>query len=1361
MDSLTQELSEPAVVAGGRYRIEGKVGRGGVAEVFQVRDLATERSVALKRLLHSAAGGLQPSAVALFEREFFTLSHLVHPRIVRVYDYGIDESGPYYTMELLDGGDLQQRAPMAFREACAVARDVCSALSLLHSRRLVYRDLSPRNVRCTSSGLAKLIDFGAMSPMGPSREWVGTLPFAAPEVVNSQPLDARTDLYALGATLYYTLTRRHAYPAREVSQLYALWQERPPRPSALVPGIPEALDVLVMDLMHPDPAVRPASAAEVMERLAAIAELPPDEQVLVSKAYLSTPTLVGRGETLGRIKRIVTRALRRRGTSVAFTGPPGVGRSRVLRAIVLEAKLSGALVLQADSSDVHRRGYGVVRALAGQLLRAAPELALEAGRARAGILAHVVPELLEGAHDAALEAIDDPEQLAQRLQPALRQWLLDVSRSKPVVIAVDDVHRIDEPSAAFLALLSQEVSQHAVVVATTAVAGSISSGVLAALKLLFESSSVLALENLGVQETEELLRSVFGDVPNLKLLTHHLHAIAAGNPRDLLALAQHLVDSGVVRYQAGAWSVPDRIDAAEMPSNMAQALDARAGALSREARQLATAMALAPGQRYGFEECLLLCDQELPARSMQLLDELVSAGVLRSTGRNFCLEHEGLLAALERGSDPGERSSAHMKLAELFGRRGDGFRMAQHLMHAEERELALDALIEFAERSRRETDANPAAYFETLRNLPDDWYQFYDRTIALAAELGKPEKEQFQLRARLSGLLSISLGNYAGAGHYVALIEQLYRATGLDIYTGLDAALDPRLRLKQSLEQALLRYQAGGPNRDLVLEPKPAIAQFVRTVLEALGLVSFSHDYALLKKIPDLTPLEAALPALGVAIRLARGLEARITGRIEESLASYREYSERLLQPDGGGIAPTLRLYTRLRVVGSMGILEAGMGRRSSLDFADEIESHPLCESFAVVIRMVCHLWQGDLREAERCQKKAEMLQIQSGSRQAFGAQQLLLELAAYALADDLTRVKRTLSAVEPLAKTHAGWLPVLHYGRGEYQRIRGDHAAALAEIEAALAAMEPVRHQIWPLVAGAQVRVLCELGLFDEAKRRAEEHLRVAEERGLGYMRYYILMPLALVESELGDHAGAAARADVVIDGFKRLGTTGLNLALAYEVRARIASGANDREAFEKFAMLAAEQTKKGGRRMAGAKYERLAQQAQGSAPSNGAVDEVTQVFEFTALLKRCRRPSERARAGLEVLAKRSGSVGGLLYERLEEGLVRSAQAGEFESTSELETWVQDYFESEIHEPEMTRTVDDPSSGHAVEWKGPGSVRYVPILLSHQSERGFAVTGVAVMAVEESSEFVYPGRFAQEFSRFVDESGDVTAMYS
>ncbi|HKU42193.1 MAG TPA: serine/threonine-protein kinase, partial [Polyangiales bacterium] len=181
-----------------RYELNGTLGRGGVAVVHAATDLVSGHKVALKRLRAQDDPALQQRVVELFEREFHTLSQLEHPNIVTVHDYGIDAEGPYYTMELVEGGDLQQLAPLPWRKVCAIARDVCSALSLLHSRRLVHRDISPRNVRCDHEGRAKLLDFGALAPFGANKFLVGTPACCAPESVNLQPLDGRADLYGLG-----------------------------------------------------------------------------------------------------------------------------------------------------------------------------------------------------------------------------------------------------------------------------------------------------------------------------------------------------------------------------------------------------------------------------------------------------------------------------------------------------------------------------------------------------------------------------------------------------------------------------------------------------------------------------------------------------------------------------------------------------------------------------------------------------------------------------------------------------------------------------------------------------------------------------------------------------------------------------------------------------------------------------------------------------------------------------------------------------------------------------------------------------------------------------------------------------------
>src|SRR5690606_30081196 len=210
-----------------------------------------------------------------------------------------DAYGPYYTMELLLGDTLSASAPFTIPRACAVLRDVASALSLVHARRLVHRDITPANVRFTREGRAKVIDFGALSPFGPSDEIIGTAAFVAPECFTGGALDARTDLFSLGALAYWMLTRTHAFTAQNLDERVRDLAAQPPPPSTLRADIPKSLDDLVLSLLHDDPLARPASAAEVMERLTAIGELPSEPDARrVAFSYLERPPLIGRDDAL-------------------------------------------------------------------------------------------------------------------------------------------------------------------------------------------------------------------------------------------------------------------------------------------------------------------------------------------------------------------------------------------------------------------------------------------------------------------------------------------------------------------------------------------------------------------------------------------------------------------------------------------------------------------------------------------------------------------------------------------------------------------------------------------------------------------------------------------------------------------------------------------------------------------------------------------------------------------------------------------------------------------------------------------------------------------------------------------------------
>ena len=198
---------------------------------------------------------------------------------------------------------------------------------------MLHRDLTPRNVRCTRDGHAKLIDFGTMAPMGVAKDVAGTPPYMAPEAVHGQTLDARTDLYALGALAYWTLTGRDAYPARDARELRQLW------PHPILPPSATAGERARSARCAGDVAARPRSTgaaahvAEVIERLTAIASLEPVDQREMARAYLISPTLVGHADTVASFHKRLVRASRGRGSALLIRGAAGLGRSRLLQAL--------------------------------------------------------------------------------------------------------------------------------------------------------------------------------------------------------------------------------------------------------------------------------------------------------------------------------------------------------------------------------------------------------------------------------------------------------------------------------------------------------------------------------------------------------------------------------------------------------------------------------------------------------------------------------------------------------------------------------------------------------------------------------------------------------------------------------------------------------------------------------------------------------------------------------------------------------------------------------------------------------------------------------------------------------------------
>jgi Protein kinase domain/AAA ATPase domain len=1333
--------AHPELIAG-RYQLERELGGGGMAVVFIARDLVAGRRVALKRP-HPAKGDEERARVRqFFEREFHTLAQLAHPRIISVYDYGLDAHGPYYTMELLDGGDLQQLVPMHYPRACAIARDVCSALSLLHSRRIVHRDVSPRNIRCTADGTAKLIDFGAMAHMDATRDLVGTPAFCAPEALNLQALDGRTDLYAVGATLYYALTGRHAYAARSFAALPEVWRLGIIPPSELAPGIPAALDSLVLDLLQLSAANRPSSAAEVMERLAAVEGCPLDEQLLVAQAYLTTPLFVGRTTELASVEAKLGRALRKRGSAMLVRGAPGIGRSRFLDSCTLAAKLRGISVARAEPSAAGAGDYACVRALVAHLSQVLPDVG-----------ASSPPEV---AHEASGS---DPAQSREAMQNAFERVFIEAAKRGPLLIAVDDLPKIDEPSASVLALLTRDLSRAPLVVIATAAEGSKSSAA-AALEMFADAALKVDLPPLDLPQTSALLESVFGPAAQRGGLSQRIFGVAQGNPRDVMRLAQDLVDRNLIRYLAGAWTVTSQFDT-ELPSSIAQMLQARVLELPASARRLAQAFALCPDHAFSADDCAFLAIDDSAAQRFRDLEQLTRADIVRAYAERFALADQAFRTALLQECSAAERQGLHTRLAALFEARGQVFRVAQHLLRAGEQIRALDMLVEHAIASQRETDRDPAAFATFMRSLPADWLDTFEEGIELCERLGRPLRHAFVLRNRLIGLMAVI--GMRETRHISVVVAQLKAASGLDDWGLLSDVEPPLERLKLALERAQARYDAAS-DQERIVDPASAIRLLAGSVQAAVGTSAPLLDLAGVRAVPALAPFAALSPAVFVLDTLVQGVEARLANRLDLARELYRGLIERLAAPDRAGLPASHHRHTSIRVMNGLAMIEAFMGLASSLQWADKIEADPLYRVHACLVRTIYQLWQGRLEERDRLQEELEVLRLRNISAQSIEHTYLLWEIAGCAQLDDLTRIKRAMSDIERAASDHPGWRPVRVYAEAEYQRVRGDAASAAALLARELGGLRAGEHQLWSNLAAAQVRALEESGAIEQAVALGTGYLGEAERAELGFGANVLLLALCTAEAKLGRVELAVQHAERAIRSLERLGTTGLHVALAYEARTRVALAVGDRPIAELYLERFERLLDPGGSPALASKFQKLLRDSQRRTSETIAPSATPASFGLTSTVLRdsirnCSHAMQRAEVSLAYLAEKSGVQRAYLFFATDADPKCVATLGAPAPSQAMTAAVREYLVAALGSGDVSTGESRDTTSLSEHWNSFLESTARPVLLSHYVGDQCIITGLAVLVVESRGVFTYPAEAAAQLSRVLYEAGDVTGV--
>ncbi len=440
-----------------RYRLDKKIGEGGMGVVYKALDRLSGQQVALKQVnvpgqvdVHSQTS--IDIRLALAE-EFHTLASLRHPNIISVLDYGFDESlQPFFTMDLLEGTQSIVAAGKDRPESVrfGLLSQALQALVYLHRRKIIHRDLKPGNILVAEGDQVKVLDFGlahSVLDKNAKRPTAGTIPYMSPEILQGDAASEGSDLYAMGVIGFEMIMGDHPFSGKAITDMIALIRDQGidssllPKDSPYTPIVARLLAYNVED--------RYTSALDAIHALAAVSDSSvPIETIPIRESFLQAATFIGRDterdmliEALGKEAKETTPKF------WLIGGESGVGKSRLLEEVRTPLLVQSIYVL---------RGQGVTDGRPYHLwLEIARWLSLEKDLPMldARVLKALVPDIMA----IRQQLIGDPPPLdAQATRERLIQTLqnLLIQQTQPVLLMLEDIHWADEESLQLLSNLT-------------------------------------------------------------------------------------------------------------------------------------------------------------------------------------------------------------------------------------------------------------------------------------------------------------------------------------------------------------------------------------------------------------------------------------------------------------------------------------------------------------------------------------------------------------------------------------------------------------------------------------------------------------------------------------------------------------------------------------------------------------------------------------------------------------------------------------------------------------------------------------------------------------------------------------------
>jgi anti-anti-sigma factor len=693
----------PGQIIKNRYKVIGKVGEGRLGTVFKAIDLVHHSEIALKVLSPSFSEG----AIERFLRQARQIVDLAHPNITTIYDCDVDRGISFMAQEFIEGQTLRHLLnetpdqPLPLHVALGIADNITRALEYAHPREVVHGDLKPKNVmladrvRINDFGLGRLesgrslIDLNVPLVMASAH-------YLAPEQILGHPLDARTDLYALGIILYEMMTGRPPYQGSDQEILEQHLNKLPTPPRELNPAISQLLEHLILRLLDKDPTKRYASARQVRRILNMMSLINSGEIEKYPYSSEFWPGLVGRQAELSLLLEAWDRSQQGQGQLVILAGEVGVGKTRLIEEFV--SSLESATVLTGQCPRLpgcppYAPLITAARSYFKQISQTLPAM----DRTQT-FLGRIWTELVQlvppfGQFTLDIPHLSSSEETTRVSVEPLVKTLVQATSHRPWLLVLDDAQWIDPASLRLLYYLAHAVDRLAMMIIIVIDPQELTNSkdlrtVLTNLAKLPHCTEI-AMEPLSQPETRELLENIWLQPVPPDLCTT-LHDRAQGNPLLITEIAKGLNDSKAVVWQTDRWYFGPA-GKLVIPARIEQAIAARFETLGPDTQTLLNQAAVL-GPVFQLDDLIEMSSFAMD-RALDGLDRALERQILREMPYQQTLSFNHLLIrqTLYEKLTPAKRRNLHHEAGEALERLhlrtpDTGSTLAHHFLAANDRD---------------------------------------------------------------------------------------------------------------------------------------------------------------------------------------------------------------------------------------------------------------------------------------------------------------------------------------------------------------------------------------------------------------------------------------------------------------------------------------------------------------------------------------------------------------------------------------------------------------------------------------------------------------------------------------------------